>query len=91
MELVGPRPEFNPILAVKHGFCGLVNCMPGWDQRDGIPAKLAGRTGRGRPGARASHRTHRWREGIELLIPRVRKEIRKDKLSGTLSSDALPR
>jgi hypothetical protein len=31
------------------------------------------------------------REGIELLIPRVRREIRKDKLSGTLSSDALPR
>jgi hypothetical protein len=34
------------------------------------------------------------REGIELLIPRLRREIReirKDELSGTLSSDALPR
>jgi hypothetical protein len=42
----------------------------------------------GSPGARGSHRTHRWREGIELLIPRVRREIRKDKLSGTYTPAA---
>jgi hypothetical protein len=43
LELVGPRREFNLILAVKYGFRGLVNCMPGWDPRDEIRAKLARR------------------------------------------------
>jgi hypothetical protein len=31
------------------------------------------------------------REGFELPVPRVPREIRRDKLGGTLSSDALPR